>query len=713
MGIDLNTIEEEEEEPEQHPAYHAASPPAATPVDRALQVTPVCLELWHACAGPRIWLPKKGSLVVYFPQGHIEHLGDNGGRRGGVCGRDVPPHVFCRVVDVKLHADAATDEVYAQLSLLAESEEFELRMKRGEVEGNEEGEDVECISRSSIPHMFCKTLTASDTSTHGGFSVPRRAAEDCFPPLDYKLQRPSQELSAKDLHGTEWTFRHIYRGQPRRHLLTTGWSAFVNRKKLISGDAVLFLRGNDGELRLGVRRAAQFKSGSPVSAHPSGNMNLATPTIIANSVSTRRVFHIYYNPRATSSKFIVPYWKFFKSFNHLISVGMRFRMTYESDDATERRSTGQITGISDMDPIRWPRSKWRCLSVNWDNDVDANQQKRISPWEIEPIGPVTGSGSSTTAGLKRAKITLPSVNVDFPIPKGNGCPDSRESASFHEVLQGQEVTRLTPPICVGVAASHFSENSEIKGKSADANNSIVGEFIPGSRVRIPHGKSDFSFNCTGFSESVGFQKVLQGQEVFSKVPPFLGAGCDAHGRYGVYGLFDGLHAYHTPSRLPAASLGYVTLVQQSLPSIQEFPPSSVLMFQEASSKNLLFQPMHSMKCQDRGDNECYSAKLDGSETKTLHREEANSPFWPPTGCHFTNQQHKMVNVYAPVLAGKSDMENEKSASRKGCRLFGFSLTEKIPVTNLVDPPPPVSQTKTDGKADIAFSTSMPQMCPLC
>jgi auxin response factor len=92
-----------------------------------------------------------------------------------------------------------------------------------------------------MPHMFCKTLTASDTSTHGGFSVPRRAAEDCFPPLvrlesfhllgarlvlstvilnlicswgvqDYSQQRPSQELVAKDLHGTEWRFRHIYRG---------------------------------------------------------------------------------------------------------------------------------------------------------------------------------------------------------------------------------------------------------------------------------------------------------------------------------------------------------------------------------------------------------------------------------------------------------------------------------------------------------------------
>ncbi|RWW64619.1 hypothetical protein BHE74_00028126, partial [Ensete ventricosum] len=228
MGIDLNTIEEEEEEPEQS-AYHAASPPAATPLDRALQV---CLELWHACAGPRIWLPKKGSLVVYFPQGHIEHFGEDGDRRGGVYRRDVPPHVFCRVVDVKLHvrfrlctqADAATDEVYAQLSLLAESE-------------------------------------------------------------DYKLQKPSQELIAKDLHGTKWTFRHIYRGISNRS------KPFV----ILCLNRIFHsvIRGNDGELRLGVRRAAQFKSGSPVSAHPSGN-------IIANSVSTRNIFHIYYSPRYAS-----------------------------------------------------------------------------------------------------------------------------------------------------------------------------------------------------------------------------------------------------------------------------------------------------------------------------------------------------------------------------------------------------------------------------
>lgn len=34
-----------------------------------------------------------------------------------------------------------------------------------------------------VVHSFCKTLTASDTSTHGGFSVLRRHADECLPPL--------------------------------------------------------------------------------------------------------------------------------------------------------------------------------------------------------------------------------------------------------------------------------------------------------------------------------------------------------------------------------------------------------------------------------------------------------------------------------------------------------------------------------------------------
>jgi auxin response factor len=31
-------------------------------------------------------------------------------------------------------------------------------------------------------------------------------------------------------------------GQPRRHLLQSGWSLFVSAKKLVAGDAFIFLR---------------------------------------------------------------------------------------------------------------------------------------------------------------------------------------------------------------------------------------------------------------------------------------------------------------------------------------------------------------------------------------------------------------------------------------------------------------------------------------
>lgn len=34
----------------------------------------------------------------------------------------------------------------------------------------------------------------------------------------------------------------IFIGQPKRHLLTTGWSLFVGAKRLRAGDSVLFIR---------------------------------------------------------------------------------------------------------------------------------------------------------------------------------------------------------------------------------------------------------------------------------------------------------------------------------------------------------------------------------------------------------------------------------------------------------------------------------------
>ncbi|RWV88699.1 hypothetical protein BHE74_00020188 [Ensete ventricosum] len=296
---------------------------------------------------------------------------------------------------------------------------------------------------------------------------------------------------------------------------------------------------------------------------------------------------------------------------------------------------------------------------------------------------------------------------------GNGCLDLRESASFHKVLQGQEFTRLRTPRSIGVTASHVSEignrqYSDGKGCYAGANGCILGESVTGDGVRTSYG-SDFTFNRTGFSEPVLFQKVLQGQEVFSKCPPFIGARSDAHARNGVYGLFDRFQTSHTESRLPPASLGYVTIVQPSMPPIQASSPSSVLMFQEAGSRMQLVQSASSLNGQDRGDDGgCYFSKLNGSEA--LHVKEAKFPFWPPTmGCHFANHQPEMGKVHASISDGKLGIGNDQNVNRNGCRLFGFSLTEKIPVANLADKSLPVSPASTQGKVDTTFSASTPQM----
>lgn len=34
----------------------------------------LCRELWHACAGPLVTLPREGERVYYFPEGHMEQV---------------------------------------------------------------------------------------------------------------------------------------------------------------------------------------------------------------------------------------------------------------------------------------------------------------------------------------------------------------------------------------------------------------------------------------------------------------------------------------------------------------------------------------------------------------------------------------------------------------------------------------------------------------
>ncbi|PQM40587.1 auxin response factor 6-like [Prunus yedoensis var. nudiflora] len=338
-------------------------------------------ELWHACAGPLVSLPLLGSRVVYFPQGHSEQVAASTNKEVDAHipnYPNLPPQLICQLHNVTMHADVETDEVYAQMTLqpLSPQEQKDVYLLPAELGA----------ASKQPTNYFCKTLTASDTSTHGGFSVPRRAAEKVFPPLDYSQQPPAQELIARDLHDNEWKFRHIFRGQPKRHLLTTGWSVFVSAKRLVAGDSVLFIWNEKNQLLLGIRRANRPQTVMPSSVLSSDSMHIGLLAAAAHAAATNSRFTIFYNPRASPSEFVIPLAKYVKAVYHTrVSVGMRFRMLFETEESSVRRYMGTITGISDLDSVRWTNSHWRSVKVGWDESTAGERQPRVSLWEIEPL----------------------------------------------------------------------------------------------------------------------------------------------------------------------------------------------------------------------------------------------------------------------------------------------------------------------------------------
>ncbi|CAM0946988.1 unnamed protein product [Alopecurus aequalis] len=290
---------------------------------------------------------------------------------------NLPSKLICLLHSVTLQADPDTDEVYAQMTLQPVNTYAKEALQLSDL-----------ALRQARPQMefFCKTLTASDTSTHGGFSVPRRAAEKIFPALDFSLQPPCQEIQARDIHDNVWTFRHIFRGQPKRHLLTTGWSLFVSGKKLFAGDSVIFVRDEKHQLLLGIRRANRQPTNISSSVLSSDSMHIGVLAAAAHASANTSPFTIFYNPRASPTEFVIPFAKYQKAmYSNQISLGMRFRMMCETEELGTRRYMGTITGISDLDPVRWKNSQWRSLQVGWDESAAGERRNRVSIWEIEPL----------------------------------------------------------------------------------------------------------------------------------------------------------------------------------------------------------------------------------------------------------------------------------------------------------------------------------------
>ncbi|KAI5017611.1 hypothetical protein ZWY2020_042499 [Hordeum vulgare] len=86
----------------------------------------------------------------------------------------LPSQLLCQVHKITMHADKDTDEVYAQMT---PQQETRSTAKKWNLETDVFPiQSLGSYAKSKHPtEYFCKNLTASDMSTHGGFSVPQES----------------------------------------------------------------------------------------------------------------------------------------------------------------------------------------------------------------------------------------------------------------------------------------------------------------------------------------------------------------------------------------------------------------------------------------------------------------------------------------------------------------------------------------------------------
>ncbi|KAF8649537.1 hypothetical protein HU200_064294 [Digitaria exilis] len=460
-------------------------------------------ELWRACAGPLVELPQTDERVFYFLQGHLEQLQeptDPALLADQIKMFQVPNKILCKVVNVELKAETETDEMFAQITLQPDPDQVNLPTLP---------DPPLPETPRPVVHSFCKILTPSDTSTHGGFSVLRRHANECLPPLDMSMPTPTQELITKDLHGSEWRFKHIYRGQPRRHLLTTGWSTFVTSKKLIAGDAFVYLRSETGEQRVGVRRLVQKQSAMPASVISSQSMHLGVLASASHAIKTNSIFLVYYRPRLSQSQYIVSLNKYLEASKIGFNVGMRFKMSFEGEDVPVKKFSGTVVDKGDLSP-QWQGSEWKTLKVQWDDAANFNGPERVSSWEIERFdasAPTLNIPVQPSTKNKRPREAAENLDIQALEPTEefwfSGMPEQHEKTG-------------TEPNCI--SGHQLAWTSERAGYSA------ISSSVCQNSVGLGNWFKDFNTSSKGVSPSLSeiSQKLFQVTSNDARVPPWPG-----------------------------------------------------------------------------------------------------------------------------------------------------------------------------------------------
>ncbi|XP_038704495.1 auxin response factor 17 isoform X2 [Tripterygium wilfordii] len=522
-------------------------------------------RIWRACAGNSVEVPTVHSRVYYFAQGHAEQSPSAPTLSRIALAK---PFVLCRISAVDFFADPVTDEVFAKLCLVPLNPRSNSPIVESAVDSQfvltRESRTDGSVARDENEDKilaFAKILTPSDANNGGGFSVPRFCADSIFPPLNFQAEPPVQTLTLTDVHGTRWDFRHIYRGTPRRHLLTTGWSKFVNHKKLIAGDSVVFMRNSQGHLFVGVRRAVRFQSadcsrwreqigggGVRVKLEEEGfsrsGRGRVPPEAVAQAAERAAQgfpFEVLYYPKMGSADFVVRAEAVEAALNVFWTPGMRVKMAMETEDSSKMTwFQGTVAAASVPESGPWCGSPWRMLQVTWDESEVLQNAKRVSPWQVEIVAatpslhvafpstkkirlhensglltdgdgefffPITGSPNSTMTSIDASLLTY----NPFPAGMQGARQDTFSTFCFSDLLNGNAPQMCTDniygnnmvPKLQRVSTELNIGSSQSENLSPDSQSSIHSF---GTEVIGNQGRNSTKVGVTSFQL---FGKVIQ------------------------------------------------------------------------------------------------------------------------------------------------------------------------------------------------------------
>ncbi|CAL5395559.1 unnamed protein product [Camellia sinensis] len=204
--------------------------------------------------------------------------------------------------------------------------------------------------------------------------------------------------------------------QPQRHLHQRGWSVFVSSKRLVAGDALIFLRGENGELRVGVRRAMRQQANIPSSVISSHSMHIGVLATAWHAYMTGTFFTVYYKPRTSPAEFIVPFDQYMESVKSNYSVGMRFKMRFEGEEAPEQRCLlEQLLGLKMLIPKDGHNLNGDASRARWDENSTIPSPERVTPWKIQPTLTTAALNPLPVPRLKRPRSSMVPFSPDSSV----------------------------------------------------------------------------------------------------------------------------------------------------------------------------------------------------------------------------------------------------------------------------------------------------------